>query len=148
MTPASSGAPIDVLLVEDSREDVELTLHALQAAKIRNRVHVARDGEDALDFLFQRGPHTKAPTPDLILLDLNLPKVDGREILAQIKSDDRLGRIPVIVVTSSQAEEDIAKTYRLHANAYVTKPIDPAVFLRAVNAIGQFWLEIVRLPRP
>jgi CheY-like chemotaxis protein len=146
MTGTSHGAPIDVLLVEDNRYDIELTLHALQAAKIRNRVHVARDGADALDFLHRRGPHTNAPQPDLILLDLNLPKVDGREILEEIKRDERLGRIPVIVVTSSQAEEDIARSYRLHANAYVTKPIDPAVFLRAVNAIGRFWLEIVRLP--
>jgi len=144
----ASGAPIDVLLVEDSRDDAELTLHALQAAKIRNRVHVAWDGAEALDFLFRRGEYSDAPTPDLILLDLNLPKVDGREVLAQIKSDDRLASIPVIVVTTSQVEEDIAKSYRLHANAYVTKPIDPTVFLRAVNAIGRFWLEIVRLPRP
>jgi len=140
------AAPIDVLLVEDSPEDVELTLHALQAAKIRNRVHVARDGAEALDFLFRRGEYHDAPTPDLILLDLNLPKVDGREVLEEIKRDERLGRIPVIVVTSSEAEEDVARSYRLHANAYVTKPIDPAVFLRAVNAIGRFWLEIVRLP--
>ncbi len=146
MTSAAQGAPIDVLLVEDSREDVELTLHALQAAKIRNRVQVARDGAEALDVLYRRGAYHDAPTPDLILLDLNLPKVDGREILEQIKRDERLGRIPVIVVTSSQAEEDLARSYRLHANAYVTKPIDPAVFLRAVNAIGRFWLEIVRLP--
>ena len=146
MNRPPDAAPIDVLLVEDSREDIELTLHALQAAKIRNRVHVARDGAEALEFLFRRGEHQNAPTPDLILLDLNLPKVDGREILEEIKRDARLGRIPVIVVTSSQAEEDVARSYRLHANAYVTKPIDPAVFLRAVNAIGRFWLEIVRLP--
>ncbi len=146
MTSAAQGAPIDVLLVEDSREDVELTLHALQAAKIRNRVQVARDGAEALDVLYRRGAYHDAPTPDLILLDLNLPKVNGREILEEIKRDERLGRIPVIVVTSSQAEEDVARSYRLHANAYVTKPIDPAVFLRAVNAIGRFWLEIVRLP--
>lgn len=141
-----SEAPIDVLLVEDNRDDVELTLHALQAAKIRNRVRVARDGADALDFLHRRGEHQGAPTPDLILLDLNLPKVDGRQVLEAIKGDERLSRIPVIVVTSSQAEEDIARSYQLHANAYVTKPIDPAAFLRAVNAIGRFWLEIVRLP--
>jgi len=146
MSRPPDAAPIDVLLVEDSGDDVELTLHALKAAKIRNRVHVARDGAEALDFLFRRGAHQDAPTPDLILLDLNLPKVDGREILEEIKRDGRLGRIPVIVVTSSQAEEDVARSYRLHANAYVTKPIDPAVFLRAVNAIGRFWLEIVRLP--
>jgi two-component system response regulator len=146
MSRPPDAAPIDVLLVEDNRDDVELTLHALQAAKIRNRVHVARDGAEALDFLFRRGEHHHAPTPDLILLDLNLPKVDGREILEEIKRDERLGRIPVVIVTSSQAEEDVARSYRLHANAYVTKPIDPAVFLRAVNAIGRFWLEIVRLP--
>jgi two-component system response regulator len=135
-----------VLLVEDSRDDAELTLHAFQAAKIHNRVHLARDGAEALDFLFRRGEYQNAPTPDLILLDLNLPKLDGREVLEEIKRDERLGRIPVIVVTSSQAEEDVARSYRLHANAYVTKPIDPVVFLRAVNAIGRFWLEIVRLP--
>jgi len=146
MSRPPDAAPIDVLLVEDNQDDVELTLHALQAAKIRNRVHVARDGAEALDFLFRRGEYQNVPTPDLILLDLNLPKVDGREILEEIKRDERLGRIPVIVVTSSQAEEDVARSYRLHANAYVTKPIDPAVFLRAVNAIGRFWLEIVRLP--
>ena len=145
MSDAAPRAPIHVLLVEDSRDDVELTLHALQAAKIHNRVHVARDGAEALDFLFRRGAFGDAPVPDLILLDLNLPKVDGREVLEQLKRDERLGRIPVIVVTSSQAEEDIAKSYQLRANAYVTKPIDPAVFLRAVNAIGRFWLEIVRL---
>jgi CheY-like chemotaxis protein len=135
----ASRAPIEVLLVEDDVNDVELTLHALQSAKLRNRVHVARDGAAALDFLRQH-------KPDLILLDLNLPKVDGREVLERIKADERLRHIPVIVVTSSEAEEDIARSYRVNANAYVTKPIDPAVFLRAVNAIGAFWLEIVRLP--
>ena len=146
MSESPRAAPIDVLLVEDSRDDAELTLHALQAAKIRNRVHVARDGAEALDFLFRRGDFEAAPTPDLILLDLNLPKVDGHEVLEDIKGDDRLARIPVIVVTSSQADEDVAKSYRLHANAYVTKPIDPVAFLRAVNAIGRFWLEIVKRP--
>ena len=132
-------APIDVLLVEDDGNDVELTLHALQGAKLRNVVHVARDGAEALEFL-------QSHVPDLILLDLNLPKLDGREVLERIKRDERLRPIPVIVVTSSSAEEDVAKTYRLNANAYVTKPIDPAVFLKAVNAIGRFWLEIVKLP--
>ena len=132
-------APIDVLLVEDDGNDVELTLHALQGAKLRNVVHVARDGAEALEFL-------QAHVPDLILLDLNLPKLDGREVLERIKRDERLRPIAVIVVTSSSAEEDVAKTYRLNANAYVTKPIDPAVFLKAVNAIGRFWLEIVKLP--
>jgi chemotaxis family two-component system response regulator Rcp1 len=132
-------APIEVLLVEDDPNDVELTIRALQGAKLRNRVHVARDGAEALDFL-QRN------VPDLILLDLNLPKLDGREVLERIKRDERLRSIPVVIVTSSQAEEDIAKSYRLNANAYVTKPIDPAAFLKAVNAIGQFWLDIVKLP--
>jgi two-component system, chemotaxis family, response regulator Rcp1 len=132
-------APIEVLLVEDDPNDVELTIRALQGAKLRNRVHVARDGAEALDFL-QRN------VPDLILLDLNLPKLDGREVLERIKRDERLRNIPVVIVTSSQAEEDIAKSYRLNANAYVTKPIDPAAFLKAVNAIGQFWLDIVKLP--
>jgi CheY-like chemotaxis protein len=146
MSSTAAAAPIDVLLVEDRPEDVELTLRALERAKIRNRVHVARDGAQALDFLHRRGAHAQAPTPDLILLDLNLPRIDGRQVLEEIKGDERLSRIPVIVVTSSQAEEDVAKSYQLHANAYVMKPIDPAVFLRAVNAIGRFWLEIVRLP--
>jgi len=127
------------LLVEDDPNDVELTLHALQGAKLRNLVHIARDGAEALEFL-------QAHIPDLILLDLNLPKLDGREVLERIKLDERLRHIPVIVVTSSSAEEDVAKSHRLNANAYVTKPIDPAVFLKAVNAIGRFWLEIVKLP--
>jgi CheY-like chemotaxis protein len=146
MSSIADSAPIDVLLVEDRPEDVELTLHALQRAKIRNRVHVAQDGAQALDFLYKRGAHAQAPTPDVILLDLNLPKIDGRQVLEEIKGDERLSRIPVIIVTSSEAEADVAKSYQLHANAYVTKPIDPAAFLRAVNAIGRFWLEIVRLP--
>lgn len=139
MNRSPHASPIEVLLVEDSPADVELTVHALQRAKLRNRVQVARDGAEALEYLEHH-------VPDLILLDLNLPKVDGREVLERVKADDRLQHIPVIVVTGSQAEEDVAKSYRLNANAYVTKPIDPAVFLKAVNAIGQFWLEIVRLP--
>lgn len=133
------SAPIEVLLVEDDPNDAELTIRALQGAKLRNRVQVARDGVEALDFLARQ-------VPDLILFDLNLPKADGREVLAHVKGDDRLRRVPVIVVTSSQAEEDVAKASRLSANAYITKPIDPALFLKTVNAIGQFWLEIVKLP--
>ncbi len=132
-------APIEVLLVEDDPNDVELTLRALQRAKLHNRVHVARDGAEAWEFLERQ-------VPDLILLDLNLPKLDGREVLDRIKRDERLRLVPVIIVTSSAAEEDVAKSYRLNANAYVMKPIDPAVFLKAVNAIGAFWLEIVKLP--
>ena len=131
-------APIDVLLVEDDANDVEMTLRALRGAKLRNDVHVVRDGAEALDFL-------QREVPDLILLDLNLPKIDGREVLARIKSDERLRNIPVIVVTGSATEEDVAGSYSRNANAYVKKPIDPAAFLKAVNAIGAFWLEIVRL---
>lgn len=139
MSGPADTAPIDVLLVEDNAADVELTVRALQRAKLRNRVRVARDGAEALEFL-------QGHVPDLILLDLNLPKVDGRDVLERVKQDQRLQHIPVIVVTSSQAEEDIARSYRLNANAYVTKPINPAAFLKAVNAVGQFWLEIVKLP--
>lgn len=139
MTPLRRQSPVDVLLVEDNANDVELTLSALRRAKLRNRVHVARDGVEALEFL-------KTHVPDLILLDLNLPMVDGRELLERIKVEERLRHIPVIVVTSSEVEDDVARSYRLNANAYVMKPIDPAAFLKAVNAIGAFWLEIVKLP--
>jgi len=146
VSPTSGVAPIEVLLVEDSPDDAALTVRALQQAKIRNRVHVATDGAAALDFLYRRGPHADAPAPDLILLDLNLPKVDGRRVLETIKGDERLRGIPVVVVTGSEAERDIATSYRFHANAYVTKPINPVEFLSAVTAIERFWLEIVRLP--
>jgi CheY-like chemotaxis protein len=146
MSPTPRSAPIEVLLVEDSREDAELTVRALRQAKIRNHVHVATDGAEALDYLHRRGPHVGAPTPDLILLDLNLPKVDGRAVLEEIKRDEQLQHIPLVVVTGSQADDDVRRSYQLHANAYVTKPINPVELLAAVNAIGQFWLEIVKLP--
>jgi two-component system, chemotaxis family, response regulator Rcp1 len=146
MTASVPGAPIEVLLIEDNADDAELTLRALEQAKVRNRVRLAVTGLEALAILRREGPHAEAPRPDLILLDLNLPAKDGREVLAEIKADDKLRHIPVVVVTGSHAPTDVVDSYRLHANAYVTKPIDTKEFLEAVNSIEQFWLQIVRLP--
>ncbi|HEX4600772.1 MAG TPA: response regulator [Gemmatimonadales bacterium] len=145
MTSAPSGAAIEVLLVEDNADDSALTIRALQRSKLRNRVHLAVTGVEALAMLRREGRFADAPRPDLILLDLNLPGMDGRELLAQIKGDDRLRHIPVVVVTGSRAEEDVVRSYQLHANAYVTKPINTKEFIDAVNSIEQFWLQIVRL---
>lgn len=144
---ATATAPIEVLLVEDSPADVRLTKEALSEARVRNNVHVAVDGVDALDFLYRRGKHSNAPSPDLILLDLNLPRKDGREVLEDIKRDDRLKRIPVVILTTSQSEQDILDSYQLNANAYVTKPVDLEQFLAAVRSIEGFWLEVVKLTR-
>ena len=138
--------PIDILLVEDNEGDVHLTLEALKLAKVSNRVHVTSDGAEALVFLRQEEPFRDAPRPDLVLLDLNLPNIDGREVLDEMKKDPQLRTIPVVVVTSSAAEQDIVRTYSLNANAYVTKPVDLNQFLHVVSAIGEFWLQIVRLP--
>jgi CheY-like chemotaxis protein len=146
MTSASGGSAIEVLLVEDDPDDAALTMHALKRAKLRNRVHLAVTGLDALAFLRREGRFTDAPRPDLILLDLNLPAMDGREVLAHIKADDDLRTIPVVVVTGSPAQEDVLRSYRLHANAYVTKPIVAREFLEAVSSIERFWLQIVRVP--
>jgi CheY-like chemotaxis protein len=146
MRAGASGAAIEVLLVEDSPDDAALTRRALEQAKVRNRVHHALSGVDALAFLRREGRFTAAPQPDLILLDLNLPGMDGRELLAAIKADDRLCHIPVVVVTGSQVDADVLRSYRLHANAYVKKPVNTQEFLEAVNSIEQFWLQIVRLP--
>jgi CheY-like chemotaxis protein len=144
---ATATAPIEILLVEDSPADVRLTREALKEAKVRNNVHVAVDGVDAMDFLHQRGKHAAAPSPDLILLDLNLPRKDGREVLEDIKSHDRLRRIPVVILTTSQSEQDILESYQLSANAYVTKPVDLEQFLDVVKSIEGFWLEVVKLTR-
>ena len=138
--------PIEILLVEDSPGDVRLTQEALKEAKVRNNLSVARDGEEALAVLRQQGPHAGAARPDLILLDLNLPQKDGREVLAEIKEDPRLRRIPVVILTTSKMEEDILKSYDLHANAYITKPVDLDQFIQVVRAIEGFWLSIVVLP--
>ncbi|MFD4790003.1 response regulator [Streptomyces sp. NPDC058459] len=141
------GTPIDVLLVEDDPGDELMTREAFEDNKIGNTLHVVRDGEEALDFLYRRGDHTGAPRPDLILLDLNLPKYDGRQVLERIKSDQDLVDIPVVVLTTSAAEEDILRSYKLHANAYVTKPVDLDQFIAAVRQIDDFFVQVVRLPR-
>jgi len=146
MRPVPGPAPIEVLLVEDNVDDAALTVRALEQAKLRNRVHLAVTGVEALAILRREGRHAGASRPDLILLDLDLPAKDGREVLAEIKADDELRNIPVVVVTGSHAPADVVQAYRQHANAYVTKPIDTKEFLEAVNSIEQFWLQIVRLP--
>lgn len=142
-----SGRPIDVLLIEDDPGDELMTREAFEDNKIKNTLYVARDGEEGLDFLYQRGAYREAPRPDLILLDLNLPKYDGRQILEQIKSDADLCHIPVVVLTTSAAEEDILRSYKLHANAYVTKPVDLDQFIAAVRQIDEFFVQVVRLPK-
>jgi CheY-like chemotaxis protein len=138
---------IDILLVEDDPGDELITREAFEHNKIKNTLHVARDGEQGLDFLYQRGAYENAPRPELILLDLNLPKYDGRQLLEQIKSDADLCHIPVVVLTTSSAEEDIIKSYKLHANAYVTKPVDVDAFMSAVRQIDEFFVQVVRLPQ-
>ncbi|MEV7085164.1 response regulator [Streptomyces sp. NPDC093085] len=147
MNPQHQRAePIEVLLVEDDAGDELMTREAFEDNKIRNTLHVVRDGEEALDFLYRRGAHSGAPRPDLILLDLNLPKYDGRQVLQQIKTDPELALIPVVVLTTSSAEEDILRSYKLHANAYVTKPVDLDQFIAAVRQIDEFFVTVVRLP--
>jgi two-component system response regulator len=143
----TAAQPIDVLLVEDDPGDELMTREAFEDNKIGNTLHVVRDGQEALDFLYRRGEHTDAPRPDLILLDLNLPKYDGRQVLEKIKSDPDLSDIPVVVLTTSAAEEDILRSYKLHANAYVTKPVDLDQFIAAVRQIDDFFVQVVRLPR-
>ncbi|WP_331766692.1 response regulator [Embleya sp. NBC_00896] len=141
----TTARPIEVLLVEDDPGDVLLTREAFEG-KIGNTLHVVGDGVEALDFLYRRGGHGDAPRPDLILLDLNLPRCDGREVLESIKSDPELRRIPVVVLTTSSAEEDILRSYDLHANAYITKPVDVDGFVAAIRRIDEFYLTIVKLP--
>jgi two-component system, chemotaxis family, response regulator Rcp1 len=138
--------PIQILLVEDNPGDVLLTKEALTEGKVANNLAVAADGEEALAFLRREGKFAGASRPDLVLLDLNLPRKDGRDVLAEIKDDPDLRRIPVVVLTTSGAEEDIVKTYDLHANCYIRKPVDLQQFLQVVRAIDDFWLTIVRLP--
>ena len=140
------GRPVEILLVEDNPGDVRLTIEALKEGKVRNNLHVARDGMEALEFLRRQGKHKDAVKPDLILLDLNLPRRDGREVLAEIKNDPELKTIPVVVLTTSSAEADILKSYKLHANCYITKPVDLEQFVNVVKSIDDFWLTVVRLP--
>ena len=138
--------PIEILLVEDNPGDVRLTIEALKEAKVINHLTVVKDGVEALAFLRRQGSYDTAPRPHLILLDLNLPRKDGREVLADIKTDDNLKRIPVVVLTTSQDERDVLKSYNLHANCYITKPVDLDQFVRVVRSIEDFWLGIVVLP--
>lgn len=137
---------VEILLVEDSPGDVRLTQEALKDNKFRNNLSVVGDGVQALAFLKKEGQYVDAPRPDLILLDLNLPKKDGREVLAEIKADEHLRRIPVVVLTTSEAEEDILKAYNLNANCYISKPVDFEQFIKVVKSIEDFWLAMVRLP--
>ncbi len=138
--------PIEILLVEDNPADVDLTRESLDDAKILNSLHVTPNGLEALAFLRREGRYAEAPRPDLILLDLNLPQKDGREVLAEIKQDDDLKDIPVVILTSSEAETDVAKAYKLHANCYVTKPLDLEQFVTIMRAFENFWLKAVKLP--
>ncbi len=138
--------PIEILLVEDNPGDVRLTVEALKEAKVHNRLSVVSDGVEALAFLRRTGRYTDAIRPDVILLDLNLPKKDGREVLAEIKADETLRRIPVVILTTSKAEEDILRSYALHANCFITKPVDLDQFIKVVRSIEEFWFTIVRLP--
>lgn len=146
MSVITEGPPLDILLVEDSPADVRLTREALAEGKVHNRLSIASDGVEALAFLRQEGQYAGSPRPDLILLDLNLPRKDGQEVLSEIKADPDLRRIPVVVLTSSRAEEDIVRTYNLHANCYITKPVDLDQFFAIIKAIDDFWLTVVKLP--
>ena len=141
-----NGRAIEILLVEDNLGDARLTQEALREARVSNHMSLVRDGVEALAFLRREGGFASAPRPDLILLDLNLPRKDGREVLAEIKGDERLRRIPVVVLTVSQADEDILRAYNLNANCYIAKPVDLEQFIKVVRSIEDFWLTIVKLP--
>ena len=142
----NAGEPVEILLVEDNPGDYRLTKEALKEGKVYNNLYWVKDGVEAIEFLKQRGPHASAPRPDIILLDLNLPKKDGREVLSEIKGDDNLRAIPVVILTTSKAEEDVLRSYDLHANCYVTKPVDLDKFIVVVQSIDRFWLTVVTLP--
>ncbi|PIR34041.1 MAG: response regulator [Alphaproteobacteria bacterium CG11_big_fil_rev_8_21_14_0_20_44_7] len=141
------GKQVEILLVEDNLGDVELTREAFKQCKITNNISVARDGEEALDFLYKRNGFEDAITPDIIFLDLNIPKKDGKQVLAEIKEDSALKRTPVVILTSSKAERDVVKTYNLHANSYLIKPVNLEKFAEVVEAIGNFWFTVVVLPK-
>ncbi len=140
------GRPIEILLVEDSPSDAEFTARALGAGRIANRLSIVEDGVEAMDFLYHRGRYAGAPRPDLVLLDLNLPRKDGREVLAEMRADRGLTSLPVVVLTTSQADRDVLQAYSLHASCYITKPVDFQQFLNAIRAIEHFWLTVVKLP--
>ena len=147
MNISKNGKVADILLVEDNPGDVRLTLEAFKEGKMINNVNVVKNGVEAMAFLRREGEYSNAPQPDIILLDLNMPKMDGREVLAEIKKDESLKHIPVIVLTTSKAEQDILKSYDLYANCYITKPVDLDQFNTVIKSIKDFWLSIVKLPR-
>jgi CheY-like chemotaxis protein len=146
MMPIMHGKPIEILLVEDSPDDACLTIEAFKDGKVRNRVSHVEDGEEAMNFLRQEGKHTSAPKPDLILLDLCLPKKSGREVLAEIKQDPHLKRIPVVIMTTVEDHNEVREAYNRHANCYVNKPVDLDEFINVIRSIEDFWLTIVKLP--
>jgi CheY-like chemotaxis protein len=146
MSDNNDGRAVEVLLIEDNPGDVRLTREALKEAKVHNNLSVVNDGLDAMSFLRREGRFAQAPRPDLVLLDLNMPRKDGREVLAEVKADPDLRRIPVVVLTTSKAEEDILRSYDLHANSYVTKPVDFEQFMKVVRSIEEFWLSVVKFP--
>lgn len=142
----NKNKPITILMAEDNATDIMLTKEALAHAKVLNTLHVVEDGIECLEFLHRRGKHAKAPRPDLILLDLNMPRKNGQEVLAEIKADDKLKQIPVVILTTSKTEEDVLKAYGLFANCYVVKPVDFDVFAEVVRSIQEFWFSVVTLP--
>jgi CheY-like chemotaxis protein len=142
----SDGELVKILLIEDNPGDVRLTLEAFREGKVRNKIYVVNDGVEALAFLHREGKYTDMPRPDVILLDLNLPRKDGRQVLEEIKKDPNLTRIPVVILTTSQAEQDVLQTYSLHANCYITKPVELEQFITVVKSIETFWLNVVKLP--
>jgi len=146
MNSKTISKPVEILLVEDNPGDVRLTKEALNEGKVLNKLHVVEDGVEAVEFLNREGSYADMPRPDLILLDLNLPKKDGREVLTEIKTNENLKRIPVVVLTTSRSEEDVLKSYDLNANCYITKPVDLDQFISVVKSINDFWLTIVKLP--
>ena len=146
MDASSPGRPIEILIVEDNPGDVRLTREVLANGKALNNLHVVQDGQQAVDFLHRKGRYANAVRPDLVLLDLNLPKKDGREVLAEIKQDPRLKRIPVVVLTTSDDEEDVLQSYNRHASSYIVKPVNLDQFIKVVRSIEGFWLSVVKLP--
>jgi len=142
----ATGAPVEILLVEDNPGDVRLTIETFREGKIANRIDTVEDGVEAMAYLRREGKYAKAGRPDLILLDLNLPRKDGREVLEEVKRDEGLRSIPIVVLTTSRSEEDVVKSYNLHANCYISKPVDLNQFIKVVTSIEDFWLSVVRLP--
>lgn len=146
MAARELGRPLEILHVDDSPDDLELTMECLREGNIWHNLSAVSDGVEAMEFLRKQGRFTDAPDPDIILLDLNLPRKDGREVLEEIKTDDQLKHIPVVVLTTSQAEQDILKSYRLHANSYITKPVDLDQFFSVITSMGNFWASVAKLP--